>query len=56
MAPFGSDLFLLFGSPDLSRWRREQQKAMNQRIEEFAKNAEQIPELQNLVNPPVPAR
>lgn len=57
MAPFlGLILFLLFGSADLSRWRREQQNAMNQRIEEFAKNAERLPELQDLVNPLVSAR
>jgi cardiolipin synthase len=57
IVPFlGLILFLLFGSPDLSRWRRAQQKTMNKRIEEFAKSAERTPELQSLVNPPVPAR
>ena len=33
LAPLlGLILFLLLGSPNLSRWRREQQRAMNQRI------------------------
>jgi cardiolipin synthase len=57
IAPFlGLILFLLLGSPDLSRWRREQQKAMNQRIEDLAEDAQNTPGLRDLIDPPVPAR
>src|SRR5215216_3781978 len=57
MAPIlGAVLFLLLGSPKLSKWRRDQQRAMNERIKEFAEDAEQIPELAPVVDPPVPAR
>ncbi|HSL45241.1 MAG TPA: cardiolipin synthase [Anaerolineales bacterium] len=57
IAPFlGLLLFLFFGSPDLSKWRRDQQKAMNERIEDLAEDAQEIPVLRELVNPPVPAR
>jgi cardiolipin synthase len=57
VAPFlGLILFLLLGSPDLSKWRRDQQKAMNKRIENLAERAQQVPGLRDLVDPPVSAR
>lgn len=57
MAPIvGAVLFLLLGSPKLSKWRRDQQRTMNERIKEFAEDAEQIPDLAPVVDPPVPAR
>jgi cardiolipin synthase A/B len=57
LAPFvGVILFLLLGSPKLSRWRRAQQRTMNERIKHLAEEAEQVPELRMIVDPPVPAR
>jgi len=57
LAPvLGAVLFLLLGSPKLSSWRREQQRAMNERIKEFAEEAEQIPALAPIVDPPLPRR
>ena len=57
LAPFlGAILFLLLGSPKLSRWRRDQQQHMNERIKEFAEEAEQIPALAPIVDPPMPMR
>ena len=56
-APFlGAILFLLLGSPKLSKWRRDQQRAMNERIKELAEEAEQIPDLAPVVDPPLPSR
>ena len=56
-APFlGAILFLLLGSPKLSRWRRDQQRAMNDRIKDLAEEAEQIPGLRQVVDPPLPSR
>lgn len=56
-APFlGVILFLLLGNPKLSKWRRDEQQAMNERIKEFAEEAEQTPELAPVVDPPMPAR
>jgi len=52
----GVILFLLFGTPKLSKWRREQQRAMNERIKGLAEEAEQIPALRPIVDPPLPAR
>ena len=52
----GAILFLLLGSPKLSKWRREQQRAMNERIKHLAEDAEQNPELRPVVDPPLPAR
>lgn len=52
----GVVLFLLLGSPKLSKWRRDEQRAMNNRIKYLAEEAEQTPELAPLVDPPVPAR
>src|SRR5512133_495832 len=52
----GAILFLLLGSPKLSKWRREQQRAMNERIKELAEEAEQVPELAPAVDPPLPSR
>jgi cardiolipin synthase len=57
LAPIvGAILFLVLGSPKLSRWRREQQRAMNERIKEFAEEAEQTPALAPIVDPPLLAR
>ena len=57
MAPIlGAVLFLLLGSPKLSNWRREQQRAMNERIKDLAEEAEQIPALRPIVDPPLPSR
>jgi cardiolipin synthase len=57
LAPIlGAILFLLLGSPKLSKWRRKQQRAMNERIKEQAEDAEQIPDLRRIVDPPLPAR
>ena len=57
LAPIlGTVLFILLGSPKLSSWRREQQQHMNERIKEFAEEAEQIPALASIVDPPLPAR
>src|SRR5215204_1704122 len=57
LAPIlGAILFLLLGSPKLSSWRREQQQQMNQRIKEFAEEAEQTPSLAPIVDPPLPVR
>jgi cardiolipin synthase A/B len=52
----GAILFLLLGNPKLSKWRREQQRAMNERFKELAEHAEQRPELRSIVDPPLPAR
>ena len=57
LAPIlGAILFLLLGNPKLSKWRREQQRAMNERIKDLAEDAEQIPELRPIVDPALPAR
>jgi cardiolipin synthase len=57
LAPvLGAVLFLLLGSPKLSSWRRQQQRAMNERIKEFAEEAEQIPALRPIVDPPLSSR
>src|SRR5215216_8016697 len=56
-APFvGAILFLLLGSPKLSKWRRDQQRAMNEQIKDQTEEAEQIPDLAPVVDPPMPAR
>ena len=52
----GTILFLLLGSPKLSRWRREQQHAMNQYIKDLAEEAEQIPKMRPVMDPPLPSR
>ena len=57
LAPIlGAILFLVLGSPKLSQWRRDQQRAMNERIKDFAEEAEQTPALAPIVDPPLPAR
>ena len=57
IAPFfGLILFLFLGNPELSRWRRDQQKAMNDRIEDLAEAAQENPGWRDLVDPPVSAR
>ena len=52
----GAILFLLLGTPKLTKWRREQQRAMNERIKDLAEEAEQIPSLRPIVDPPLPER
>ncbi len=52
----GAILFLLLGSPKLSRWRRDRQRAMNERIKEQTEDLEQIPALSPVVDPPLPVR
>jgi cardiolipin synthase len=57
LAPLlGLILFLLLGSPELSRWRREQQRAMNQRIKELAVAFQQTPAIHPIFDPPLPER
>jgi cardiolipin synthase A/B len=57
LAPIlGAILFLLLGNPKLSKWRRKQQRAMNERIKDLAEEAEQTPDLAPVVDPPLPAR
>ena len=57
LAPvLGVVLFLMLGNPKLSQWRRDQQRAMNNRIKYLAAEAERNPELLTIVDPPVPAR
>src|SRR5689334_12490295 len=52
----GAILFLLLGNPKLSKWRLDQQRTMNERIRELAEDAEEIPELRAVVDPPLPPR
>ena len=57
LAPLlGLILFLLLGSPELSKWRREQQRAMNQRIKELAEDFQQTPAIHPIFDPPFPER
>ena len=57
LAPIlGAILFLLLGNPKLSTWRRKQQRAMNERIKDLAEEAEQVPAMRPIVDPPLPAR
>src|SRR5215212_5676434 len=57
LAPIlGAVLFLLLGNPKLSKWRREQQRAMNERIKDLAEDAEQNPALRPIVDPPLTDR
>ena len=54
LAPIlGAVLFFLLGNPKLSKWRRDQQQHMNERIKEFAEEAEQTPALAPIVDPPL---
>ena len=52
----GAILFLLLGNPKLSKWRRDEQRAMNERIKEQTEGLEQIPALRPVVDPPLPSR
>ena len=52
----GVILFALLGSPKLSKWRRDQQQHMNERIKDDVEEAEQTPALAPIVDPPLPAR
>jgi cardiolipin synthase A/B len=57
LAPFvGVILFLLLGSPSLSKWRRDQQRAMNERIKNIMEQAQEVPILQPIFDPPLPAQ
>ena len=57
LAPLlGLILFLLFGSPELSKWRREQQRAMNQRIKQLTEDVQQAPAIHPIFDPPFPER
>ena len=57
LAPIlGAVLFLMLGNPKLSQWRRSQQRAMNERIKYLAEEAEQIPVLRPIVDPPISER
>lgn len=57
LAPLlGLILFLLLGSPDLSKWRREQQRTMNQRIKQLAENFQQAPAIHPIFDPPISER
>jgi cardiolipin synthase len=52
----GAILFLLLGNPKLSGWRRQQQYAMNQYIKDLVEEAEQIPKLRPVMDPPLSSR
>lgn len=52
----GAILFLFLGSPKLSKWRREQQRAMNERIKDFMEEAEKTPDLRPIIDPPLSDR
>lgn len=57
LAPvLGAALFLMLGNPKLSQWRRNQQRTMNEHIKDAAEQAEQIPALAPILDPPLPAR
>jgi cardiolipin synthase A/B len=57
LAPFvGVILFLLLGNPNLSKSRRDHQRAMNERIKNIMEQAQEVPALQPLFDPPLPAR
>ena len=55
LAPIlGAALFLMLGNPKLSQWRRNQQRAMNEHIKDAAEQAEKIPALAPIIDPPLP--
>lgn len=55
LLPFlGAILFLLLRSPKLSKWRRVQQSAIDERIKYLVAEANQIPEWRKIVDPPIP--
>src|SRR5690349_9176073 len=57
LAPFlGAILFLVFGSPKLSRRRRAQQRAMNDWIKYLVADADRMPELRAILDPPLSPR
>lgn len=49
-------IFLLIGSPKLPRWRRAQQRTMNERIEAVAAQVKQLPGMGPVFETPIPAR
>lgn len=50
----GLVLFLLLGSPKLSRHRRAEQRTMDELIRNVVAEARQVPELAALLDPPIP--
>jgi cardiolipin synthase len=55
--PFlGAILFLILGSPKLSRRRRAQQRTMDDVLRKAVADARQLPALQELVDPPIAPR
>jgi cardiolipin synthase len=52
----GAILFLLLGSPKLSRRRRAQQRTMDDVLHKAVVDARQLPALQELLDPPIPPR
>src|SRR6266511_4559999 len=52
----GAILFLLLGSPKLSRRRRAQQRTMDELLRKAVFDARQMPTLHELLDPPVPLR
>ena len=52
----GLIIFLLIGSPKLSRRRRAQQRTMDFLISKAIADADQQPELKTLLQPPIPPR
>src|SRR6266536_2785766 len=52
----GAILFLLLGSPKLSRRRRAQQRTMDELLRKAVVDARQLPTLQEVLDPPVPLR
>jgi cardiolipin synthase len=53
---FGALLFLMFGSPKLSRRRRAQQRTMDDLLRTTVADARQRPELQAVFDAPIPRR
>jgi cardiolipin synthase len=52
----GAILFLILGSPKLSRRRRAQQRTMDDVLRKAVADARQLPALQELLDPPIPPR
>ena len=52
----GAILFLLLGSPKLSRRRRAQQRTMDELLRKAVVDARQLPTLQEVLDPPIPPR
>src|SRR5262249_56198111 len=52
----GAILFLILGSPKLSRRRRAQQRTMDELLRKAVVSARQLPTLQEVLDPPIPPR